>query len=144
MTTTTTTTETNEAPTKLNREALETMGAELGWDAERIAETWDRMQAALAREERIEAAGLKVSYRKHLLRVSNVRFHYGRMQDGTCHYQHQTTVAGSTYPVKDALKAAGYRWDATDKLWARPMSTKGASIHDHLEEAKDLVDGIVG
>ena len=138
MTTEATTTETNEAPTKLNREALNEMGAELGWDDERIEDTWNRMQAALAREERLEAKGLKVSYRKHLLRITNTRWHYGRLQDGTCHYQHQTTVAGNTYPIKETLKAAGYRWDPTDKLWARKIEG-GTSIHDNLEETKDLL-----
>lgn len=141
MTTEATTTETTEAAPKLNREALEQLGAEMGWDAERIEQTWNDMQAALAREERLEAKGLKVSYRRHLLRITNTRWSHGgtRLQDGTCHYQHQTTVSGNTYPIKETLKAAGYRWDATDKLWARPMTTKGQSIHDHLEAAKNLL-----
>lgn len=142
MTTTTTNeaanTEANEAPARLTREDVEALGRECGWDDAKIAETWDRMEAAAAREEALTAKGLKVSYRKHLLRITNTRWHYGRLQDGTCHYQHQTTVEGNTYPVKDSLKAAGYRWDATNRLWYRPIAA-GTSIHDNLEETKDLL-----
>jgi hypothetical protein len=79
------------------------------------------------------------------LRITNVRTCWGgHLADGTCHYQYQETVSGNTYGVKDALKAAGFRWDATDKLWQRPMTNKGESIHDHLEAARALLVKIIG
>ena len=99
-----------------------------------------RMHAAEAQQATIERMGLKVHTRKHLLRVSNVTFRGGRLHDGTCHYQHQTTIAGNTYNRRASLKAAGYRWDATDKLWAKAMTPPG-SIADHLTEARSMVAG---
>lgn len=125
------------------RDLLEQTLLENGKTEEEVARTLADYDATMARAEAIEAAGLKVTYRKHLIRVSNVRWHYGRLQDGTCHYQHQTTVAGNTFPVKDALKAAGYRWDAGDKLWYRPMGQDGRRIIDHLEDAKNLVHSLI-
>lgn len=127
------------APSKLTREDVEKLGADCGWDAAKVAEVWERMEAAREREERLAAKGLKVTYRKALLRITNTRWsHGGRLQDGTCHYQMQTTVEGNTYPVKDSLKAAGYRWHPGDRLWYRPIKA-GTSIHDMLEETKDLL-----
>ncbi len=44
-------------------------------------------------------------------------------------------VTGNTYPVKDALKALGGKWDASAKGWRIP--------EDKAEEANALVAGSV-
>ena len=104
---------------------------------EKVDEFWKNWQESMARQKAFDDAGIKVSYRKHLLKMTKIEMRGGRLHDGVCHYQHQVTVAGDTYALRDTLKAAGYRWDAADKLWQRPMTMKGKSIHDHVEQAKD-------
>lgn len=42
-------------------------------------------------------------------------------------------VSGNTYPVKDALRAMGGKWDASAKAWLVP--------DEKAEEAKALVAG---
>ena len=113
--------------------------------AEQIDAAWETYLAEMEQLQRIEDAGLEVHYRKHLLRVSNTRWSHGgtRLQDGTGHYQHQVTVSGRTYNIKDDLKAAGFRWDAGDKVWHRAMTTKGASVADHLSVARNEIDAIL-
>lgn len=89
---------------------------------EEIAATMATFDRHTEQDAVLESAGVKVSYRKHLDRMSNVRFRGGRLHDGTCHYSYQLTVVGKTYNIKDELKSAGFRWDAADKLWFRKMT----------------------
>jgi hypothetical protein len=140
MTTTETTTAT-ESQT-LSREEFDAMLADR--PASSRDQAWAAYQDAIALSDKIKAAGLTLSYRKHLQRLSKVRVYAGRLQDAVCHYELQVTIAGNTYPVKDALKAAGYRWDAGSQLWARRMTVDGGSIHDHLEAARHELAGILG
>ena len=48
----------------------------------------------------------------------------------------KVTITGNTYPVKDAIKALGGRWNADAKGWDVPA--------DKADEAKALVAGSVG
>lgn len=43
------------------------------------------------------------------------------------------TITGNTYPVKDALKAIGAKWDANLKAWK--------ISHDKVAEANSIVAG---
>jgi hypothetical protein len=47
--------------------------------------------------------------------------------------QAQVAITGNTYPVKDALKALGGRWNADRKAWMVPA--------DKADEARKLVEG---
>lgn len=121
----------------------------LRWDGDLVYEdkidaAWEKYQITMTRQKAFQDAGVKISYRKHLLKMTNIKVWGGRLQDGTLHYQWQITVEGDTYKFRDALKAAGFRWDAAGKLWQRPMSMQGKSIHDHLEQAKDEFLAILG
>ncbi|MEM6791533.1 MAG: hypothetical protein AAF715_28710 [Myxococcota bacterium] len=44
------------------------------------------------------------------------------------------TVSGNTYPVREYLKAAGYRWDRDDKVWT--------TDYDGISTVKDALDDI--
>lgn len=44
-----------------------------------------------------------------------------------------TTITGNTYPVKDAIKALGGKWNADKKAWIVP--------DDKAEQARRLVAG---
>ena len=46
---------------------------------------------------------------------------------------HTTLITGNTFPVKDALRAMGGRWDAANKGWRVPM--------DRASEALALIGG---
>lgn len=46
-----------------------------------------------------------------------------------------TQISGNTYPVKDAIKAMGGRWNAEKKCWMVP--------DDMAAKAKSLVSGAV-
>ena len=46
---------------------------------------------------------------------------------------HTTLITGNTYPVRDAIKALGGRWDAANKGWRVPL--------DKAEQAAALVRG---
>ncbi len=111
---------------------------------EEIDAAFERYTATMDRDDRIRGAGLKVSYRKHLVKMTNVKTCWGgHLKDATCHYQHQTTVEGNTYRFKDNLKRKGFRWDRSNRLWFRPMEQQGQSIFDHVETAKDDVVGFL-
>lgn len=50
-----------------------------------------------------------------------------------------TKITGNTYPVKDALKAIGCRWDAQDKCWTAStdeMAAKAQAIMSGTPAAK--------
>ena len=110
---------------------------EQGCTEEQIAKHLQDLQHGKAVADRLEELGLVVRSRKHLLRMSNVIFRCGQLYDGTCHYQWQTTIGGNTYPHRDRLRAAGYRWDAQAKVWAKPM--EGRSIAEHITDAREMV-----
>lgn len=55
------------------------------------------------------------------------------------HTSHEIVVRGNTYPVKDALKAVGFRWSRSSKTWRYDLIT-----YKNLRfRAGRLDDGIV-
>lgn len=95
---------------------------------------WADYCEGVRRTDILEAAGVKVSWEKHLDRLSNARWQGGRLLDAKCHYVHRVTVSGNTFSIKDDLKAAGFRWDPANKAWWRLMTT-GLSIADNSTNA---------
>ena len=110
---------------------------EQGCTEEQITKAVADMQHGKRVADKLETMGLVVCSRKHLLRMSNVSWRGERLHDGVCHYQWQTTISGNTYPHRDRLRAAGYRWDPQDKLWAKPMENR--SVLDHLTDAREML-----
>lgn len=47
--------------------------------------------------------------------------------------QNLVAISGNTYPVKDALKAIGARWNADDKCWMISLA--------RADEARKIVEG---
>ena len=100
----------------------------------------DGYRKGVNRQKALDAKGLKVNSRNQLVGMRNVRWNRGQLADATCTYQWQVVVSGNTYPVKDQLKADGFRWDAGDKVWYKAM-TPGKSIADNLSDVGDALAG---
>jgi hypothetical protein len=65
----------------------------------------------------LEAKGVNVTFPRKA-HYFNMRFDcYGRLQDGKVRYSTRWEVAGNTYPIKEILKGAGFRWDRGEKCW---------------------------
>jgi hypothetical protein len=41
----------------------------------------------------------------------------GRISDGMVETMHRWELSGRTFPVKDRVKAMGFRWDPSKKVW---------------------------
>ena len=106
------------------RDSLVTMLRENGKSEAEIATYVARVEADWDLNDRIEGAGLIVSYR-------------------TCHYEWQVTVAGNTYGVRNELKGMGYKWDKGERMWVRKMTESGKSIANHMDTAREEIDGML-
>lgn len=71
--------------------------------------------------------GLKVEVKRPIKKITNVRWHYGRMQDGTIHYDTmQVWVSGNTFFHRATLKELGFRWNPNEKVWHQDVKTADA------------------
>ena len=65
----------------------------------------------------LKAKGVEVNRVQHH-HYYNMKFDgYGRLQNGMVRRSYRTEVSGKTFGIKEVLKAAGYRWDASKKVW---------------------------
>jgi len=85
--------------------------------------------------ERVEnEAGLTCKFNERLMKMTNVRWHYGRLQDGMCHYRRAWELTGNTYEWKAEIKAAGFKWDRENKVWFLPVGDEAHTVVETLRE----------
>lgn len=82
--------------------------------------TKERAQELLAHcrtAESLRELGVQFTIKRRLVKMTNVQWNRGQLYDAKCHYSNRQEVSGNTYAIRDILKAAGFRWDAGDRVW---------------------------
>jgi len=126
--------ETNEALEILNPCCVLTVDAEVkrlrgemeldelfaDWSDEKKNKFATDYEENLRINEKLENAGVEIKTERHLAKMTNIETVWGgHLKNATCHYVRRVVVSGNTFPIKDAIKSLGFKWERHEKQWVR-------------------------
>lgn len=89
-----------------------------GMDEERAREVIADGENRERLRDGLDRHGLRITCDpRYLVKITNTRWHCGRLEDGTLHYESRVFVKGNAYRVRHVLKSAGFRFDGASKEW---------------------------